>query len=151
MKVEKASELLKVLADEQRLKILKTLYKYNGFCANDLLTVVDCKQATLSHHMSLLVESGFVNAKKDGNKVYYSVNRKQIGAVINFLSDKKAPVEVEEGVIEKVEPAKMKQSKTIKEVTKIIESTVKETPKVVEVEKKEEKKTSREALPTFLL
>ena len=151
MKVEKASELLKVLADEQRLKILKTLYKYNGFCANDLLSVVDCKQATLSHHMSLLVESGFVNAKKDGNKVYYSINRKQIGSIINFLSDKNSPVEVEEGIIEKVEPAKKKQSKTLKEVTKVIESTVKETPKEVKVEKKEEKKESREALPTFLL
>jgi ArsR family transcriptional regulator len=43
-------------------------------CACVLLEKVNVGQSTLSHHMKILVDSGIVNARKDGKWTYYSIN-----------------------------------------------------------------------------
>ena len=67
-----AAELFKVLSDESRLKICKMLYHNDSLCACDLLEMVECKQATLSHHMKVLTDSGLVNSTKDGKWMHYT-------------------------------------------------------------------------------
>lgn len=148
MKVEEASYLFKVLSDQGRLNIVKTLYQFKELCANDLLMAVQCKQATLSHHMSVLTESGLVDSYKDGNKVFYSINKKRVNAVVNFLcsnkiafKDKEEPKEEEKPVVVEVKPAKEE---------KPVQEPVKQAPvKPAEEQKKPE--PVKVELPTFLL
>lgn len=147
MKVEEASYLFKVLSDQGRLNIVKTLYQFKELCANDLLMAVQCKQATLSHHMSVLTESGLVDSYKDGNKVFYSINKKRVNAVVNFLCSNKIAFKDKEET-EKEEKPVVVEVKPVKE-----EKPVKQPAKEVPVEKKDEKKPDpvKVELPTFLL
>lgn len=75
------SERLKVLADPSRLNILEFLLnpiksycsKEEGVCACDLETFLGLKQSTISHHMKLLEQAGFVKASPSGRWVLYEL------------------------------------------------------------------------------
>ena len=67
------TKIFKAFCDETRLKVL-TLLQSGEKCACVLLVRVKVSQSTLSHHMKILVESGMVNARKEGKWMYYSIN-----------------------------------------------------------------------------
>lgn len=85
---------LKALADPVRLNILEFLLdpvktccaSDQGVCACDFETVLGLSQPTVSHHMKLLVQAGFVEAEKRGRWVYYSLNPETFDAVRESLS-----------------------------------------------------------------
>jgi len=76
------SKRLKILADPARLAILDFLRapvqsccsRKDGVCACDLEAYLQLSQPTVSHHMKLLVENGFVTSEKRGRWVYYLLN-----------------------------------------------------------------------------
>lgn len=84
---------LKALADPARLGILEFLraplqsccVSEAGVCACDLETFLGLAQPTVSHHMKLLVQAGFVRAQKRGRWVYYSLNPDAFGAIREAL------------------------------------------------------------------
>lgn len=86
MNIQEASTYFKIIADPNRLTILKELTTNLHMCASDFLKLVDCKQATLSHHLSELTESGLLNSKKSGNKVIYSLNVLKYNQLVYFLN-----------------------------------------------------------------
>jgi ArsR family transcriptional regulator len=70
---EKNAAVFKAFCDENRLMILSLLQ--NGEkCACVLLEKVNVGQSTLSHHMKILVDSGIVDARKEGKWMYYSIS-----------------------------------------------------------------------------
>lgn len=85
MNYNEAISLLKALADENRLKIVKELSKSGEMCACRLLEILDCNQSTLSHHMRVLVNSKLVLARKDWKWVHYSLNRELLDDLKSYL------------------------------------------------------------------
>ncbi len=78
--------MLKALADENRLRIFRTLV--NGeTCACKLLEQLNVSQPTLSHHMRILVSSGLVNARKDAQWMRYSINKDSLNQLRSFFDD----------------------------------------------------------------
>ncbi len=75
--------VFKALSDPNRLKIVKTIGK-GEVCACRLLEVLDVTQPTLSHHTSILVNSGLVNGRKDGQWVRYSINKSVLKEIKKF-------------------------------------------------------------------
>ncbi len=71
---EQLAVILKALADPKRLKIVELLSATDSLCACDLLEHFDFTQPTLSHHMKVLLECGFVKSRKEGTWNYYSLN-----------------------------------------------------------------------------
>ena len=67
------AKIFKAFCDENRLTILELL-STGEKCACVLLEKLTVGQPTLSHHMKILVESGMVNARKEGKWTYYSIN-----------------------------------------------------------------------------
>jgi ArsR family transcriptional regulator len=61
------------LKDETRIKILKFLLKYNELCVCELEASFNMLQSRLSRHLKILKEAGFLNSKRNGKKVLYSV------------------------------------------------------------------------------
>ena len=57
--------VLKALSDENRIRILKMLHSGEK-CACKLLEELNISQPTLSHHMTILCDSGIVNGRKEG-------------------------------------------------------------------------------------
>ena len=85
---------LKALADPARLKILEFLRdpvrecctQPGGVCACDLERFLKLSQPTVSHHMKLLVQAGFVMAEKRGRWVFYALDPAAFGEVGAQLS-----------------------------------------------------------------
>lgn len=86
--------LLKVLADDTRLKILSML-KMNKMTATEILKELDIKQPTLSYHLNLMNEVGLLNTEEHWKWTTYSINKdgvKEINSFFESLAAKKCKV-----------------------------------------------------------
>ena len=74
--------IFKALSDPARVKILQFLLRpdvgccvmEDCVCACDVERILDVSQATVSHHMRLLIDAGLVTAKKRGRWMMYRIN-----------------------------------------------------------------------------
>lgn len=67
------SLMLKTLADENRLKILRLLNQQE-VTVNELACACQLSDPTISHHLSRLRAAGLVNLRVDGNQHFYHIN-----------------------------------------------------------------------------
>jgi ArsR family transcriptional regulator len=63
--------LLQGAADPTRLAILRQLAGGEGVCACDFIACCDVAQPTVSHHLKVLRESGWVRSERRGSNVWY--------------------------------------------------------------------------------
>ncbi len=82
----KAVEFLKVVAEENRMKILCML-RSGEKCVCDIWQFLDIPQNLTSHHLKVLKDFGLVEDHKDGLRVYYSINKKEVNKY-NLLLNK---------------------------------------------------------------
>lgn len=87
MKLLDVAAILKVLGDPTRLKIIKILSDDKERCACELLETFDITQPTLSHHMKILNNFKLVKTKKAGVWNYYTLNRKTMEELKNYMDD----------------------------------------------------------------
>lgn len=78
------AKVIKALADPSRLKIIDIL-SCGEKCACDILENFEFTQPTLSHHMKVLMDCGFVELRKEGIWSYYSLNNSNCNKLILFL------------------------------------------------------------------
>ena len=78
------SELFKILADENRLKIIEILSKHN-VCGCNILKNLNVTQPTLSHHMKVLTDAGLVMPIKKGNKVVYQLEKENFARISEYI------------------------------------------------------------------
>ncbi|HBL83975.1 MAG: transcriptional regulator [Clostridiales bacterium GWF2_38_85] len=71
--------------DENRLMILEMLQSGEK-CACKILEEMNIAQSTLSHHMTILVDSGIVSARKDGKWTRYSLSEEGIKYAKDLLN-----------------------------------------------------------------
>lgn len=69
------AEALKVLADPARLRLLSLIASApeGEACACDLVEPLGRSQPTVSHHLSTLVDAGFLTREKRGRWAWYQV------------------------------------------------------------------------------
>jgi ArsR family transcriptional regulator len=77
-------QIFKAVGDPHRLKIIELLAEQE-LNAGELLQSIDIVQSTLSHHMKCLVESGIVNARRNGKWTCYTLNTEVIHDAYDFL------------------------------------------------------------------
>src|SRR5512135_1356549 len=63
--------LLQAAADPTRLTILRQLASEAGVCACEFTDCCRVAQPTVSHHLKVLRESGWVRTERHGSFVYY--------------------------------------------------------------------------------
>jgi ArsR family transcriptional regulator len=63
--------LLQGVADPTRLAILRQLAAGDGVCACDFTACCDVAQPTVSHHLKVLRESGWVRTERRASFIYY--------------------------------------------------------------------------------
>jgi ArsR family transcriptional regulator len=94
--LERMSADLELLAHPVRLQILDLLVRRGGeVCVCDLEGAVPVKQPTVSHHLRLLREAGWVDTVRKGVWAYYSVRpevmravRQRVQRVADWLGDR---------------------------------------------------------------
>jgi len=87
--------VFKAVSDGTRLKIIDML-SCGEMCACDLLESFSISQSTLSYHMKTLVDSGLVNAVRDGAWMRYTINTEKTNAVLTFFTDITSEKKVQE-------------------------------------------------------
>ena len=92
--------VIKALSDANRIRILELLCESEE-CACVLLDDLQISQATLSHHMKILCDSGIVTYRQEGKWKYYRINtdgceyaikliekirNEKLGGIVRFLT-----------------------------------------------------------------
>ena len=72
------------LSDPTRREILKILKK-GDLSAGDIFEFFDITKPSLSHHLSVLKQSGLANSVKQGQNVIYSLNIASLKEVSDYI------------------------------------------------------------------
>lgn len=85
---EQLSRLLKTLADETRLKIMKLMMQ-DRQCTQGLAVELNLAEPTISRHLKLLREADLISSFKEGNYIYYNLRLERIAElhmkILDFL------------------------------------------------------------------
>lgn len=68
------NKILKAIADETRMSILKLLLRHN-YCVRALANELKLTEATISQHLKVLREAGLLAGEKRGYFMHYAVER----------------------------------------------------------------------------
>lgn len=87
---------LKVLADPVRLRILGMVRQAPGRRARtvDLAADLGITQPTVTHHLGVLFDAGFLSRDRDGRQTWYAVAPDGFAAVRQLFAWEAVPVEV---------------------------------------------------------
>ncbi|MET1053152.1 MAG: metalloregulator ArsR/SmtB family transcription factor [Mycetocola sp.] len=85
---DKLSRSLKALADPARLRLLSIVASHEDAeaCVCDLTEPLGLSQPTVSHHLKVLVDAGYLNREKRGTWAYYSLAPRSLESVSELLS-----------------------------------------------------------------
>lgn len=72
-KLDKQADIFKALSDKSRLRILKMLQK-KFLCVCEITEILKLATSTVSNHLSILKEAGFIIDDKDKKWVNYKIN-----------------------------------------------------------------------------
>ncbi|HEY6907442.1 MAG TPA: metalloregulator ArsR/SmtB family transcription factor [Ignavibacteriaceae bacterium] len=82
------TKIFKALSDPNRLRILKMLQN-KSLCVCEITSVLELATSTVSKHLSILKETGFILEQKDGKWVNYLINPRprdsRISSIISTL------------------------------------------------------------------
>ena len=76
--------LFKALNDPTRREILELL-KDGEMTAGDIANKFDMTKPSISHHLDLLKQAGLVEAEKDGQFIYYSLNVSVVDEIVKWF------------------------------------------------------------------
>ena len=72
---QKMTKLLSIAGSDVRLKILYLLNLENELCPCDLADILKMSVPAISQHMRKIKDAGIINSRRDGQTLYYSLNR----------------------------------------------------------------------------
>lgn len=85
-KIEEVTHFLKIIAEENRLKILCILNKEKEVCVCSILKELSLSQNLVSHHLKVLKDFNLISSKKEGRWILYSINKKEINKYQKLLN-----------------------------------------------------------------
>jgi|LakMenEpi03Aug12_release.lakeMendotaPanAssembly.Ray.scaffolds.fasta_scaffold2985263_1 DNA-binding transcriptional ArsR family regulator len=81
---EKLTTFIKAISDPTRLKILECLS--DECCVGDVLDKLEIRQNLISHHLKVLRDAKLVKFKKEGLRVNYCLDKKNLDAGLKLLN-----------------------------------------------------------------
>ena len=83
---EELATALKAVADPARLRLLNIIASCGEACACDLTSPVGLAQPTVSHHLKVLTEAGFLEREQRGKWAYYRIAPDRLAGLTNALT-----------------------------------------------------------------
>jgi DNA-binding transcriptional ArsR family regulator len=80
------TRMVKILADETRMKIAYVMCQEEEVCVCDVANVIGSSLATASHHLRALKNLGFAKYRKEGKLVFYSLEDNRLREIMTMLS-----------------------------------------------------------------
>lgn len=73
--MQKITQTLKALSDQNRLRIIVTLMEYDELCACQFTELLGIAGATVSRHLSVLHNAELVQFRKEGRWIFYRLGK----------------------------------------------------------------------------
>jgi len=83
---ESASSLLKSMANPNRLMVLCALVT-REHTVSELEAMVGLSQSALSQHLAKLRDESIVSARRDGTRIYYSLENADVRRLLEVMHD----------------------------------------------------------------
>lgn len=81
-----ASELLKELANENRVRILAIISQSDEISVNDLQKQLGVlSQSALSQHLAILRQSGTVKTRRQSQSIFYSLGNPLVSEILSMI------------------------------------------------------------------
>jgi ArsR family transcriptional regulator len=81
---EKVSEILKAIAHPARMELLLRL-KADGCNVSEIQKNLGLPQSTISQHLRILKNAGILSSRREGTKVCYTIEKKEVLDIIRVL------------------------------------------------------------------
>jgi ArsR family transcriptional regulator len=78
------TKIFKLLSDETRLRILMLL-KHKELCVCQIMAILGISQPLVSRNLSILSSAGFLDERKQGKLVFYSIKKDLPSFAANLL------------------------------------------------------------------
>ena len=83
--MKKLEEIIKALADGTRLRMVNLIMQ-RELCVCQMQVLLDMSQPRISRHAHILFDAGIIKQRKDGQRVFYSVNyNNELNALFDYL------------------------------------------------------------------
>lgn len=73
--MKQTARIFKALADETRLRIVALLLAEGELCVCDIMAALQLPQSTASRHLAYLKNTGWVDDRRAGVWMYYSISK----------------------------------------------------------------------------
>jgi len=82
-----AVDILSALAQPTRFKVFRMLVKTAGkdMAAGEIARSLEVPQNTLSVHLNIMSNAGLITSRKEGRKIFYSVQIEQTREFLDYL------------------------------------------------------------------
>ena len=84
--VKRAALSLRAINHPLRKKLLELIDTKGKVPVTDLYTKLRIEQSVCSQHLAILRRANIVSTKRDGKRIYYSVNGKQIAEIADMAA-----------------------------------------------------------------
>ena len=86
--LERMSQVLRLLAHPQRLKIIELLENEHEAPVHGIVEYIGLPQAATSQHLNLMRRVGLVNAVRRGREVWYQIGDRRSLSILNCVKGK---------------------------------------------------------------
>ena len=83
---ERVAEVLKAVAHPVRLRIVELLVP-GEMCVGDIVRALGEKQSITSQQLNMMKDKGVLTCKRDGAKVYYRIENKNVIRLLDCVYD----------------------------------------------------------------
>ena len=84
--VKKASLVLRSLNHKLRQQIIKIINESEKLAVTEIYVKLRLEQSVASQHLAILRKAGIVTTKREGKFIYYTINKKRVEAIDEFVS-----------------------------------------------------------------
>ncbi len=99
--LKKWIKAFKALGDESRLKMLACIAKKKELCVCELEALLKLSQPTVSRHLRILEEADFLESRRQGQWVIYTLKKNKISSIFLKLIDEISKEDELKDLIEK--------------------------------------------------
>lgn len=85
-KLEQMASKLKAIAHPTRIAIIEMLSESKYLSVTEIYLLLDIEQAAASHHLNIMKNKGILMSKREGKKIYYSLQNEALTDVMNCIN-----------------------------------------------------------------
>ena len=86
-KLEQATYLLKAVVQPTRIAIIDILDQYKEMNVGELAEILEVSHALISHHLNDMRSKGILNARRKGQKIYYSIAEHAVLDILTCINN----------------------------------------------------------------